>query len=336
MDLTSADQSAPAPSDSQCPASVPVNEAPGVVEVSRRMVAGSAVEDLDSYNLIEPPPLDWKSDSSSEVGSADDLDDPGFTPAVGDVDKVSPDEAVLVSLEVNTTVASLNMNQGELVGSNTEPVQVPEVDVEEEHVVVEEQEGESVENLEGSQERQEEVTLTDVENVLTEEETVNRRSGDEDHTRIHSLLSQLQLMGEEPQPRCRTSPGLSQHQYSSLSDPQACSPSLLTDDSSETTGLLFSESHQRDLLGLLQCTDLSSPSHSSSLQHRGEVDAVVSVSYSQEDAQRFWGHYGNGRQQRHRDDSLTSLPDDEYPEPVWMKLGEEPPEEEAGAESEQV
>ncbi|CAK6972144.1 amyloid-beta A4 precursor protein-binding family A member 3 [Scomber scombrus] len=335
MDLSSADQSAPAPSDTQGSASVSVNEASGVVEVNRRTVAGSVVEDLDSYNLIEPPPLDWKSDSSSEVGSADDLDDPGFPPAVDDLNKASPGEAVLVSLDVDTTVASLDMNQEELMGSNTDLVQDPEVDVDEEHEVVKEQEGGIVADLEGSQEHQEEITVRDVENILTEEEIANRRSGDEDHTRIHTLLSQLQLMGEEPHPSCRTPPCFSQHQYSSLSDPQACSPSLLTDDSSETTGLLFSENHQRDLLGLLQCTDLSSPSHPPCLPHRGEVDAVVSVSYSQEDAQRFWGHYGNGRQQRHRDDSLTSLPDDEYPEPVWMKLGEEPPEEEAGAESEQ-
>lgn len=335
MDLSSADQSAPAPSDTQDSASVSVNEDSGVVEVNRS-VEGSVVEDLDSYNLIEPPPLDWKSDSSSEVGSADDLDDPGFPPAVDDLNKASPHEAVLVSLDVDTTVASLDMNQEELTGSNTDLVQDPEVDVDEEHEVVEEQEGEIMADLEGSQEHQEEITVRDVENILTEEDISNRRSGDEDHTRIHTLLSQLQLMGEEPHPSCRKPPCFSQHQYSSLSDPQACSPSLLTDDSSETTGLLFSENHQRDLLGLLQCTDLSSPSHSTSLPHRGEVDAVVSVSYSQEDAQRFWGHYGNGRQQRHRDDSLTSLPDDEYPEPVWMKLGEEPPEEEAGAESEQV
>ncbi|KAK5907082.1 hypothetical protein CesoFtcFv8_004968 [Champsocephalus esox] len=62
------------------------------------------------------------------------------------------------------------------------------------------------------------------------------------------------------------------------------------------------------------------------------MDAVVSVSYSQEDAHRFWGH--NGQQQLQREDSL---PDEEYPEPVWMKMGEEPPEEKeaAAAESEQ-
>lgn len=329
MDLSSADQSAPASTDTQSSASVSADEASGVVEVNRQPVAGSVVEDLESYYPIEPPPLDWRSDSSSEADSADDLDDPVFPPTADDLDKASPGEPELASLDVNATVAAPDMNQQELVGTNTEPVQDPEVEVEEE-------EGESVEDLERGREYQEEMTFKDIENIVIEEEVANRRSGDEDHTRIHTLLSQLQLMGEEPHPSCRTPPCLPQHQYSSLSDPQACSLSLLTDDSSETTGLLFSERHQQDLLGLLQCTDISSPPRHTCLPHGREEDSVVAVSYDQEDAQRFWKHYGNGQQQQHRDDSLTSLPDDEYPEPVWMKLGEEPPEEEAAAESEQV
>lgn len=323
------------PSDSLCSAAVPADGPPGV-EVSRQTVAappGSEAEDLDSYNPNEPPPLDWRSDSSSEAGSAEDLDDPSFPPSVDSLDKASPDAPVLLPLD---TVAPL-MNQQELVGNIAEPVQDIEVELEEEDGAVEEEEGVRVEDLEGVLEPQEEVTLCDVDSRVSEEEVANRRSGDEDHNRIHTLLSQLQLMGEEPHPSRRTPPHLAEHQYSSLSEPEACAPSLITDDSTETTGLLFSESHQRDLLGLLQFTEISAAPRPACMPHRGEVDAVVSVSYSQEDAQRFWGHYGNGQQRRHRDDSLASLPDDEYPEPVWMKLGEEPPEEEeAAAESEQV
>ncbi|XP_022594493.1 amyloid-beta A4 precursor protein-binding family A member 3-like [Seriola dumerili] len=332
-DVCPADQPTSAPSDIQLSDSVPVNEASGV-EVIRRTVAalpGSEVEDLDSYNLIEPPPLDWRSDSSSEPGSADDLDDPGFPPSVDNMDKASPGEPVLMPLDVSDTVAQLNINQQELVQNNSEPVQNTEVEVEEGDAAVDEDEGVRVEDLEGAED-QEEVTFRDVENIVTAEEVANRRSGDEDHSRIHTLLSQLQLMGEEPHPSHRTPP---HHHYSSLSELEDCAPSLITDDSTETTGLLFSESHQRDLLGLLQCTEIGATPCPTSLPHRGEVDAVVSVSYSQEDAQRFWGHYGNGQHQRHRDDSLTSLPDEEYPEPVWMKLGEEPPDQEAAAESEQ-
>lgn len=333
-DVCPADQSASAPSDSLSSTTLPVDGTSGV-EVAGQTVAclpHSEAGDLETYNLIEPPPLDWRSDSSSEAGSAEDLDDPSFPPSVENLDKASPGE-VLLPLNMNATLASLDKNHQELVGNVAEPVQDIEVGLEEED------EGVRVEDLEGAKEYQEEVTICDMESRVIEGEVdvANRRSDDEDHSRIHSLLSQLQLMGEEPHPSHQTPPHPAQHQYSSLSELEACTPSLITDDSTETTGLLFSESHQRDLLGLLQFTEISSTPHPTCLPHRGEVDAVVSVSYSQEDAQRFWGHYGNGQQQRHRGDSLASLPDEEYPEPVWMKLGEEPPEErEAAAESEQV
>ncbi|XP_075944299.1 amyloid-beta A4 precursor protein-binding family A member 3 isoform X2 [Anarhichas minor] len=322
-DVCPADQS-----DSSC--SAPVDEA-SEVEISRQTVAappGSEVEDVDSYSLIEPPPLDWRSDSSSEPGSAEDLDDPSFPPSVDNPDKASPGQPVLL---LSDTVAQRDVNQQELVGNISAPVQDIQVELEEADEVVEEKV--RVEDLEVVGD-----AVSDAENMVGEQEVedANRRSGDEDHSHIHTLLSQLQLMGEEPQPNRRTPPHLAQHQYSSMSELEACAPSLITQDSTETTGLLFSERHQRDLVGLLQFTEISAPQSPTCLPHRGDVDAVVSVSYSQEDAHRFWGHYGNGQQQRHREDSLASLPDDEYPEPVWMKLGEEPPEEgEAAAESEQ-
>uniref|UniRef100_A0A8D3BPC1 Amyloid-beta A4 precursor protein-binding family A member 3 n=1 Tax=Scophthalmus maximus TaxID=52904 RepID=A0A8D3BPC1_SCOMX len=304
-----ADKSTSAPSDTRWSDSVPADEASGV-EVIRRTVAarpGSEVEDLDAYNPIEPPPLDWRSDSSSETGSADDLDEPSFPPTADSSDKASPGEQVLLPLDVSDTVAQLNLNQQEL-----------DLEAEDEVEVEEDQEG---------------VTLGNVENVVTEEEIADRRSADEDHSSIHTLLSQLQLMGEEePRPDHRTPP---HRHYSSLSELEARAPSPITDDSAETTGLLFSESHQRDLLGLLHCTEISATPRPTRLPHGGDVDAVVSVSYSQEDAQRFWGKGGNGQHRRHREESISSLPDEEYPEPVWMKLGEEPPDEDAAAESEQ-
>lgn len=279
---------------------------------------------MDTYNLIEPPPLDWRSDSSSEAGSADDLDDPSLPPLADSLDKTSLGESVLSPLDLRDILIPLDVNQ-------REPVQDAEVEVEEEDEAAEVEV--RADGLEGEEEDQDEVTFRETEDNISEEvEAANRRSNDEDHSRIHTLLSQLQLMGEEPHPSHQTPP---HHHYSNLSELEACAPSLLTDDGAETRGLLFSESHQRDLLGLLQCTEIGTTPRPACLPRRGEVDAVVSVSYSQEDTQRFWGHYGNHERQRHRDDSLTSLPDDEYPEPVWMKLGEEPPEREAAAESEQ-
>ncbi|XP_068445807.1 amyloid-beta A4 precursor protein-binding family A member 3 [Clinocottus analis] len=326
-DVCPADQS-----DFLCSATAPVNDTSGF-EISRQHIVaapqGSEVEDVDGYNLIEPPPLDWRSDSSSEAGSADDLDDTSFPPSVDNLDEASPGEAVLLPLGMIDTAAPRNhMNQQELLENIS--VQNVEVKWEEADEAVEEKV--RVEDLEVVGDE-----VSDVENIVSEEvEVVTRRSGDEDHSRIHTLLGHLQLMGEEPHRSRRTPPHLAQHQYAGWAELEACAPSLPTQDSTETTGLLFSESHQRDLLGLLQYTEISAPQSPVCPPLRGDMDAVVSVSYSQEDAHRFWGRYGNGQQQRHREDSVTSLPEDEYPEPVWMKLGEEPPEEdEAAAESEQ-
>nr|XP_020467777.1 amyloid beta A4 precursor protein-binding family A member 3-like isoform X2 [Monopterus albus] len=326
-DVSPADRTASTPADAQFSDPVLVD---GVseVEVSRCNVAaspGSDVKDMDSYNMFEPPPLDWRSDSSSAAGSADELDHLGFFPSADSLDKVSPDEPELPPLDRSDTVTQLHIDQQELLQNNAKPVQGAEVEVEEGDAAVDMEE--RFEDLEAGQKK---VAFREVENIVTEEEVAHRRSGDEDHSCIHTLLSQLQLMGEESYPSHQTPP---HHQYSGLSE--ACASSLTTDNSTETTGLLFAERHQGDLLGLLQCTEIGTTLHPTCLPHRGEVDAVVSTSYSQEDAQRFWGHHGNGQHWRHRDLSLTSLPDDEYPEPVWMKLGEEPPEEEAGAESKQ-
>ncbi|KAK5869730.1 hypothetical protein PBY51_024428 [Eleginops maclovinus] len=317
-------------SNSSCSATLPVNEtSDGEVRRQTEVAPpGSEVEDVESYNLIEPPPLDWRSDSSSEAGSEDDLDDSSLPPAADSLDKASPSEPVLLPL--SDTVAAINVNLQELVGAVSEPVHDSEVQLKEKPETVETGEEVRVEVLEDVGDCHEE---GDVEERVNEDdvEFANRTSDDEDHSRIQSLLSQLQLMGEEPHPTCRTPPHMAQQQFSDLTELKACSPSLIRDDSTESTGLLFSESHQRDLLGMLQFTDISATPSPPSLPHRVDMDAVVSVSYSQEDAQRFWGH--SGQQQLSREDSL---PDEEYPEPVWMKMGEEPPEEdEAAAESEQ-
>uniref|UniRef100_A0A8C6UKR1 Amyloid-beta A4 precursor protein-binding family A member 3 n=1 Tax=Neogobius melanostomus TaxID=47308 RepID=A0A8C6UKR1_9GOBI len=49
---------------------------------------------------------------------------------------------------------------------------------------------------------------------------------------------------------------------------------------------------------------------------------------------RYWGRRAPAHAQR--EDSFSSQPDDEEPEPVWMKLGEEPPDLEAAAGTDAV
>ncbi|XP_014872493.1 amyloid beta A4 precursor protein-binding family A member 3 [Poecilia latipinna] len=267
-------------------------------------------EDLDTYSLIVPPPLDWRSDSSSEAGSAHDLEDSGLPPSADLLDLSSLGESgspPLIGEDSSTPVQSY---QQVLLGNASESGQAIEVQVEDADVPAAE---ETTREVFGGSEK-----------AASEEEAElsNRRPGDEDHSRIHALLTQLQMRDTERR----------DDHYSSLAEQEVCSHSMLT-QSTETTGLLFSESHQRDLLGLLQCTKIGSTAHPSHLPLFGDVDAVLSVSYSQEDPRRCWRQSANG--QRRREDSVASLPDDEYPEPVWMKLGEEPPEDEAGADGEQ-
>ncbi|KAM4629422.1 amyloid-beta A4 precursor protein-binding family A member 3 isoform 1-T2 [Polymixia lowei] len=312
-------------------------------------VPSSAVEDLDSFNLIEPPPLDWRSDTSSEAGSVEDLDEPSFPPSAGNPEEAGPAESVL-PLDVSDTAAPPIVSQQELVEDNAEPIRDPERDAKEGGVEVEEEEGarEPEERLIGKEEvvqeedvvqeeeevveEEEGLTIKKVERMHPEEEVefMSRGQGDEDHTRIHALLNRLQLIGGEPGPERPSPPGLAPYPYYSPPEEEPSGPA------SETTGLLFSESHQRDLLGLLQCTEIGASSpQAAHLPPRGDVDAVVSVSYNQQDAQRFWDHYGDGQQLWSRDDSFSSLPEDEFPEPVWMKLGEEPPQGDATTENEQ-
>ncbi|XP_012735427.2 amyloid-beta A4 precursor protein-binding family A member 3 [Fundulus heteroclitus] len=267
---------------------------------------GSAAEDFDSYRLIEPPPLDWRSDSSSEAGSAPDLEDPSHPPSADPLRLTGVGDSESPPLIGGDMLSPNQSYQQVLLGNAAEPDQPLEVKV-----------------ADGEENTHE--MLRDA-----EAEDPNRTSGDEDHSRIQALLTQLQTMDKEAVDDGRSCPPAQ----------EVCSRSALT-TSTESTGLLFSESHQRDLLGLLQCTEISATPQPSRLPHLGGVDAVLSVSYSQEESPpRRWRQSANG--QRHRGDSVSSLPDDEYPEPVWMKVGEAPPpeeeeeeEEETGADGEQ-
>uniref|UniRef100_A0A3B3BA32 Amyloid-beta A4 precursor protein-binding family A member 3 n=1 Tax=Oryzias melastigma TaxID=30732 RepID=A0A3B3BA32_ORYME len=242
-------------------------------------------EDLDCDSMMEPPPLDWRSDSSSEAGSPEDLADSSLPPSA---------------------CSSFGIEAGSV-----------------QNVVVKLEEEVKAEGAED----QEEMTSRETEKKVDKDEkdVPNRRSDDEDHSRIHTLLSHLQL--REKESHTYHQPPAS-HQSSLQPEPAACTSFITREDSTESKGLLFSESHHTDLLGLLQCTEINAESHSVYQSHGGEVDAVVSVSYSQEDAQRFWG-------MQHQEDSISPLSDYNYPEPVWKKMGEEPPEDEVEAESKQ-
>lgn len=331
-------QSASVPSDLSR-AAVSVNGSPEAKFSAQNVEAPPQPHDLESYNPIEPPPLDWRSDSSSDAGCSNNLDDPSLHPSIENLG-ASVIEPVLEML--NPIDISHDTTEQEVVGNIAGLVQDLKMGFEEVGEEAEKVQNERTEFSDSAGEYQEEV-LGGILNGRTSEKDVERakrKTGDEDHSSIHSLLSQLQLIGEEPLPIQPLPPHPVHHQLQLLSESDTCAPSPLTENSTETSGLLFSESHHRDLLGLLQFTELRSSPQPSSPSRREEMDAIVSVSYSQEDAQRLWAHHDKEQQQQqqqHHRDSITSLSDDEYPEPVWKKRGEEPPkEDEAAAETEQV
>lgn len=305
--------------------------ADGVLEIDVFQQAEASlpqIEDEESYNMMEPPPLVWRSESSSDAAS-DDLDEPSsptlVTPSGKHLETANPSDTALLRLNTGEALASLDVK---IVGNIAESI--PGVlGLEELGEATKKKEETRAEVLKSDGDDQE--GLVNVKNSTGEEEVeeIDRKSDDADHNSIHSLLNQLQLMGEEPHPP--------QNQQSCSSQLDCPAPSLTMDSSSETTGLLFSESHQRDLLGMLQVTEISTAPRPTCVPQRGEVDAVVSVSYSEADAQRFWQSYGNSRQQQHRDEASASLPGDEATESVWKaRDAEHPEEEEAAVEREEV
>lgn len=279
----------------------------------------SDLEDLDSFNLIEPPPLDWRSDSSSDGASVGGIDDNSF---------LQPD--MMDTPEDRLSEPSLTLDPG-----TTEPrtdLDVHQGTEDEAGNYTEEQEGvekeEEVEEVEKGEEEEEE-----------EQESGESRPGDVDHSQIQALLAQLQHFKGMPlsEPPAHN---LS-HSFSGPPLERGSPPPLGTETSvlqpateeHKGPGLLFSESNQRDLLGLLEGEKVEMPPLTASparyVQQSAGVDAVVSVSYSQEDGERFWDHFANG-QAGDRED--PDSPDDELIEPIWLKTeGGCPSEEEAAA-----
>ncbi|XP_057696750.1 amyloid-beta A4 precursor protein-binding family A member 3 isoform X2 [Corythoichthys intestinalis] len=265
----------------------------------------SQVVELDSYSMIEPPPLDWKSDSSTEIGSTEELADDGNS-----AEKVNSDE-----LHMEDDIALPEVTQEELVIDKKESKTDNEAQVEED---VDTHEKNSYDDY----------------GAEVEDEAANQIQADEDHNGIQKLLCQLQLVGKNDHFCPRSPTCLTEHRHSGLSDLEACSSlTAMPDDSTETTGLLFSESHQRDVLGLLHCEEIGTTSHPCCHPLKEEMDAVVSVSYNQDDAQNYLGLYEESEQQLCREESVNLAPDSDLPKPVWVKLGEE---HEVAAEGEQI
>ncbi|XP_048832638.1 amyloid-beta A4 precursor protein-binding family A member 3 [Brienomyrus brachyistius] len=255
------------------------------------------VEDLDSFNLIEPPPLDWRSDTSSEDASVAGMDDSRFLPSdtILDVPENSIQDSWLFS-ETKACVQEPGLEQDGHQDSTA---------------------GRNAEKMEDEK----------------EQNVGYKPGGGSNHFQIDEQLDQLQVVMPTPH-------------YSKCISDISCSASLNPEERTlahsevntlpeneehQCSGLLFSESHQKDLLGLLDFEEKGSPSQRTAgvefLSHRNEIDAVLSVSYSEEEGQRFWDCFADARDMGNsghtvpgRPDPLTgestSLEDDEAAAPV--------------------
>lgn len=242
----------------------------------------SPLEDLDSFNLIEPPPLDWRSDSSSEC-SLRDIDEPGsfhtdsmeapteeLRDCGGQIMNFTPETPSEIEDLTNQEVEMNQPNTGEILQKS---IQDKREEKPEEH---------------------------------------QSRKQDMDHSHIQTLLTQLQLFHPtsskdatkelETEQSTSTPESLTDRHSSACLVPEV-SPYQTCPEGSIASGLLFTESHQRDLLALLEepeskepdlsYTAQTSDSHighlSQLIDHQtrytaqsGEADEMVCVSYNQD------------------------------------------------------
>ncbi|XP_077573758.1 amyloid-beta A4 precursor protein-binding family A member 3 [Stigmatopora nigra] len=281
------------PATSDTPPLTSLDRGPDAIEVDSQVV------ELDSYNMMEPPPLDWKSDSSAEIGSTEELEDGNFPSA----EKINSGEVPIDDASVLSDVNRQEASPDQTDSEKTNQVQL-------------EEDGDD-----------QETTSYDDYGTEVEGEVAQQIQVDEDHNRIQRLLCQLQLVDKNDD-SCFT-----EHQQSNFGDLELCaSIANLPDDSGETTGLLFSESHQRDVMGLLQCVEIGNTSNPCFHPLKEEMDAVVSVSYNQDDAHSFLEHYEDSQQGACMEECENFSPVSDSHNPIWVKLGEEPG---AAAETEQ-
>ncbi|XP_043108795.1 amyloid-beta A4 precursor protein-binding family A member 3 [Puntigrus tetrazona] len=251
------------------------------------------LEDLDSYNPIEPPPLDWRSDSSSEAGSAVELE----SCSVGDFEASGS-----FNNELNEDTVSAVSDNGAQDSSEasdkTEGAQkmrenTPEL-----------QRRETEENYVEDKERK--LRNQEMKHDKIEEKSVKR---DIDHSHIQSLLTQLHLFHPSTANIAHSTPDeLANHgaPHNSYTPAEASTASFqelgsrvqsacADADRNVPEALLFSHEYQKDLLQLLEepeepriaplfvHTPLVTPGHQPGLRRQSsDADEMISISHSED------------------------------------------------------
>ncbi|XP_058257381.1 amyloid-beta A4 precursor protein-binding family A member 3 isoform X2 [Hemibagrus wyckioides] len=249
-----------------------------VLESSDRAENHSKLEDPESFNSLEPPPLDWRSDTSSEACSLRDIEEPGSFSMDTPSEELSDYSAHNTSCTPTEAEDFSNKEAGHCANSKQRMTEsnVPETP----------------------------------EKDFEKNSTESRQQHDLDHAHIQDLLNQLQLFHpslpcKEPEPEKSTfsADPSTQTLSSSCSEPEVSAYPTCSEGSS-VSGLLFTMSQQRELLELLEdpepqeefqesqedhsvSTEQASESNIAQLPEcqtryitrRGEADEMVSVSY---------------------------------------------------------
>ncbi|XP_053490102.1 amyloid-beta A4 precursor protein-binding family A member 3 [Ictalurus furcatus] len=270
-----------------------------VLESSTQAEARPKLEDLDLFNPIEPPPLDWRSDSSSEACSLRDIEEPGSFSMETPLEELSDYGASNTSF-TPTEVENLTSQVAE---------ELPNQEVEDL----------ANQNLEDRSSNMQRMNESDVpepleKNLQKVRQTApeNLRQHDLDHAHIQDLLNQLQLFHPTPPSKDSTpEPEKSTFSADHVTKNSSClvpniSAHQICSEGSTASGLLFTVSNQRELLQLLEDPEPQEPQEFQESQEdhpiyteqttesnisqlpacqtryitrRGEADEMVSVSY---------------------------------------------------------
>lgn len=261
-------------------------------------------EDLDSYNPIEPPPLDWRSDSSSEAGSVAELEicSVGDFEAHGSFIKELNEDIMSAVNDYGAQDTSESSDKTEdLLAQEICEIR-PEISVCQSQDPQQERQG----NYPGDKDRKSFNPEMKIEKIKEKEKDV-------DHSHIQNLLTQLHLfkpstsfdnsatftldgsanLGARHNPHTPAESTASSLQELEFSAQSACAHS----DRNVPEALLFSHEYQKDLMQLLEDpepeelrtapefvhTRLVTPEHQSSLRRQSsDADEVISMSHSQD------------------------------------------------------
>ncbi|XP_057217893.1 amyloid-beta A4 precursor protein-binding family A member 3 isoform X1 [Triplophysa rosa] len=242
------------------------------------------LEDLDAYNLIEPPPLDWRSDSSSNAGSVGELE----SCSVGEFEVLGSFNTDLSENTISTVSDMAAQNPTE-ASDKTEELTAQEL-------CENKPKTSDFQKQPERKEKQERKML----NEETEKETEVKR--DLDHSHIQSLLTQLHLFHPSTPISTHYHPDDSANHstsHDSYTPAEASAPSCQDSERSMSSALLFSQEYQKDLLQLLEDPEPEEPGTFPQLVHTplltpsteprsgfrrqsSDADEMISISHSED------------------------------------------------------